>query len=763
MVALSIGNSLIDSRQSKPQVHFRGLIDINLVVPGQTFRRRTLSSKLLRVILLFLGLAAISTFAYNPRSSAAGAHGADANRHTLPPGEPSWAGDFARGTQVMDENFLTMNGALDPHINFTRASSATFVGDDGLIHGAAPDRPRFDYDPANLTLNGLLLEQGTTNQQLDSSLNIFPGGIYRWYGSQAGLTFDSALAPDGSTTAATMTDNSVKGPHEIHYVNGAFPIGLNPNIPFYAWPAGGPQTETCSMFFKAGSLSFARLALYENASGSGVAVDIDLQRGSLANGGTIGSGATYLASSIKAYGTEVYRVSVSGIIPNPHNLSCVPITEDAVGEVAYAGGNGTIFVWGADLENNSMPSSYLYTASVPNLQLDSNNFANWNTGAGSSSCGNGFACNSVLAVNSALAPDGSLTAARLADDAHYGNHLTNHPFGLGGLAVMATHGQYYATVTCSEFMKAGTQKYAQLQCGTEGSSFVNGEVNSGISIDVDLEDGTIANGGIYGVTGSDQTTYLGSSIETLPNSQFPEAPSGWYRVSVTGIIIVEADVHIQSLVANGLGGIFYTGDGSSIFIWGPQVEQHETPTLSDYVQVGEIPVGTARRAPEIATQPLFDHPSISEASSSEVTASFPAGISWIVSGITAPGTAGTQVAAELDDGTAQNRIVLQRTTDGHLHFLIAAAGRTKATLDLGSVANSTAFRAGLSAIQGFAAASLNGSLIARAGCSLPASLTTARYGSDTGGDYWNGWLRQSEVWSSRMSNTQLQTEAGRAP
>jgi hypothetical protein len=306
-----------------------------------------------------------------------------------------------------------------------------------------------------------------------------------------------------------------------------------------------------------------------------------------------------------------------------------------------------------------------------------------------------------------------------------------------------------------------------LQCGTEGSSFVNGEVNSGISVDIDLENGTIANGGTYGVAGSDQTTYLGSSIEALPNSQFPDAPLGWYRISVTGIIIVEADVHIQSLVANALGSIFYTGTGSTIFIWGPQVEQHETPTLSGYVSVGEIPVGTTWRAPEIATQPLSDRPaqgrSIGEASSSEAAANLAAGISWIVSGITAPGIAGTQVAAELDDGAAQNRIVLQRTTDGHLQFLIAAAGRPEATLDLGALPNSTAFRAGLSAIHGFAAASLDGGSIVNAGCSLSASLTTARYGSDRLGDYWNGWLRQSEVWFSRMSDNQLQTETSKAP
>jgi hypothetical protein len=720
-----------------------------------------------RFIFLALRLFVASSFTYRAHPAAATALSIDQKSNAFLQEKSSPRTDPTQNTPVLDENFLAMAGKLDPQITFSRASSATFVGRNGLIQRAAVNVPRFDYDPTTLGLNGLLLEQGSTNQQLDSSFNIFPGGLYRWYGSQALLTFESALAPDGSTSAATITDNSVSGPHEIHYANGVFPNGLNPKIPFYAWPEGGPQVETCSMFFKAGTLSFARLALYENATESGVAVDIDLHTGTLANGGTIGSSATYLGSSIKAYSNGIYRVSVSGIIPDPHNLSCDPLTEDSMGDHSYAGGGGTIFIWGADLENSSMPSSYLYTASVPNLQLDSNDFSNWDSGEGTNGCGNGFACNSLLTTNAAVAPDGSLTAAQLADDAHDGNHLTNHPFGLGGLAVMATVGEYYAIVTCSEFFKEGTQRYAQLQCGTEGSSFVNGEVNSGVLVDIDLQNGTIANGGTYGVSGTDQTAYLGSSIEALPNSQFPNAPAGWYRVSVTGTVIVEADVHLQSLLANSLGTISYIGTGSSIFIWGPQVEQHQTATLSDYVPVGQISVGATTRAPEVATQSLIDHPSRDrterEAPSVEVPPNLARGISWIVSGITAPGTSASQVAAELDDGSAYNRIALQRTLDSHLEFLIVSGGVKQSTLDLGAVANSTPFRAGFSAIDGFAAASLDGHSIVNGKGHLPASLTTVRYGSDTLGSYWNGWLRQTEVWTSRMSNTQLQAEAAKTP
>ncbi len=351
-----------------------------------------------------------------------------------------------------------MDGVLDPRISFSRSSPATFVGRNGFIQTAGANNPRFDYDPKTLALNGLLLEQGSTNQQLDSSFDIFPGGIFRWYAIGALLTFDSTIAPDGTITAATITNNAEDTTHSVHYVNGVFPVGINPKIPLYAWPIGGPQIETCSMFFKAGTLGFAQLQLYENSSGSGVSVDIDLRSGKLANAGTTGLGSTYLGSTLSTYTNGVYRASVSGIIPDPHNLSCSPVTEDSLGTVSYAGSGGTISVWGADIENNEFPTSYLYTASARNLQLDSNDFANWNSGGGDTTgCGNGVQCNSTLTVDAATAPDGTITGAQLADDGTYGNHLSNHSFGLGGPAVMATVGQHYATVTCSEFFQAGTE------------------------------------------------------------------------------------------------------------------------------------------------------------------------------------------------------------------------------------------------------------------------------------------------------------------
>ena len=47
---------------------------------------------------------------------------------------------------------------------------------------------------------------------------------------------------------------------------------------------------------------------------------------------------------------------------------------------------------------------------------------------------------------------------------------------------------------------------------------------------------------------------------------------------------------------------------------------------------------------------------------------------------------------------------------------------------------------------------------------MPAILTTARYGSDTSGNFWDGWLRQSTIWApTRLSNARLRAAAAQAP
>jgi hypothetical protein len=66
-------------------------------------------------------------------------------------------------------DFLT--GTLDSRITFTRSSTATFVGSNGLIQSAAINVPRFDYDPVTLAPRGLLIEGQRANLLLNSNIS----------------------------------------------------------------------------------------------------------------------------------------------------------------------------------------------------------------------------------------------------------------------------------------------------------------------------------------------------------------------------------------------------------------------------------------------------------------------------------------------------------------------------------------------------------------------------------------------------------------
>ena len=62
-----------------------------------------------------------------------------------------------------------LNRTFSELLDFTRATTATFVGSNGLIQTAAIDAPRFAHDPVTLEGQGLLVEGARTNLLLNSA------------------------------------------------------------------------------------------------------------------------------------------------------------------------------------------------------------------------------------------------------------------------------------------------------------------------------------------------------------------------------------------------------------------------------------------------------------------------------------------------------------------------------------------------------------------------------------------------------------------
>ena len=105
-------------------------------------------------------------------------------------------------TLALDLNFLF--GSLDPRITFTRASTATYFGSDGLMKTAAVGVPRFDYDPVTLQPKGLLIEGPRTNLLLQS------GAIKTAPWTTIGAITSTEIpngAPDGLSNAYLFNDS----------------------------------------------------------------------------------------------------------------------------------------------------------------------------------------------------------------------------------------------------------------------------------------------------------------------------------------------------------------------------------------------------------------------------------------------------------------------------------------------------------------------------------------------------------------------------
>ena len=99
---------------------------------------------------------------------------------------------------------------LDPRITFTRTTTGTYVGSDGLIKTAGINEARFDHDPDTGESLGLLIEESRTNV-ITNSTNITSGSNLL----PSNLTITAVtniVAPDGTTNGVgryTCTGSAV--------------------------------------------------------------------------------------------------------------------------------------------------------------------------------------------------------------------------------------------------------------------------------------------------------------------------------------------------------------------------------------------------------------------------------------------------------------------------------------------------------------------------------------------------------------------------
>lgn len=216
-------------------------------------------------------------------------------------------------------------------VNFTRATEATYTDIYGIVQTAAADEPRFEK-------RGLLIEAGSTNNFLYSE----GFGNSVWIKTRASTQSNVATAPDGTLTAGKILENTTAA--ASHHISQAVTT-----------VAG--KTYTMSVYVKPAGRSWIRFFFPTESFGSAITTEYDIENGVV---GTINPEAD-------AYGVEEladgwYRVFATHTATLSDTANWRIQLMDQENNQAYDGdGVSGIYMWGAQVEQLSIRSSYIRT------------------------------------------------------------------------------------------------------------------------------------------------------------------------------------------------------------------------------------------------------------------------------------------------------------------------------------------------------------------------------------------------------------------
>ena len=244
--------------------------------------------------------------------------------------------DLAGALPSLDLQFANQK-VLDSRVTFTRASSGTYVGSDGVIRTAAVDAPRFDHNPTTGESLGLLVEEQRTNlfvrsQEIDNA---------SWLKIRSTATDNNTAAPDGTQTAEKVIASiDINTTHFVRQ-DVAVTSGTAYTQTIYAKAA---EYNQLYMSFDADNSAFAGGSVIFTLTGLGSA--------------GVASG-TLLSLSIQPLPNGWYRCQISATA-TATATAVIRIYLVAGGTTGFTG-NGTsgIYLWGAQLETGSFPTSYI--------------------------------------------------------------------------------------------------------------------------------------------------------------------------------------------------------------------------------------------------------------------------------------------------------------------------------------------------------------------------------------------------------------------
>jgi hypothetical protein len=232
----------------------------------------------------------------------------------------------------------TLTARKGPTPVFTRGSTGTFVGSNGLIQSAAINTPRFDHTAAGVC-RGLLIEESRTNLCLQSE----DMNSATWGKVNGTISNNFGTSPDGTTNADKFVEDSASSGKYFRQAN----LITIANSTVYTW----------SVYAKADGRNFCSVQ-GDTSSGFLGTASFDLLNGTV---GAVTAGTT---ATIQSVGSGWYRLAVTststGTGVRPGFLLRTNATGTATQSYQGDGVSGVLF-WGAQLEAGSFATSYIPT------------------------------------------------------------------------------------------------------------------------------------------------------------------------------------------------------------------------------------------------------------------------------------------------------------------------------------------------------------------------------------------------------------------
>jgi hypothetical protein len=351
------------------------------------------------------------------------------------------------------------------------------------------------------------------------------------------ISYSESFDVGWSTSRITVYENLVDGPFPGGQADGVVPF-IGPGAAYLsATPTGTGQTF--SVYVKPNGVDW----LFLSGPISSDNVWFDLQNVAVGTKQPNVKGA-----SIQSIGNGWLLLQMTSTSSGSSGVGISLADADNTSTVTGDGISG-LYLWGASFTATEYPVEYTTTR---NLLTDSQDFerSTWVKSA------------ATIDNDVAQAPDGTITADRITDDATFGVH------NLKSVPSVTPTGK---TVTFSAYVKAQTAQAVRLNLQTTGANY------SQASFDLQNEVTVSSTGGDHSASSS--------SILSVGN--------GWFRISLTSTLGADtswgsygAQIRTEDPYLNHV----YSGTGKTLLIWAAQLEPGTTAT--DYVRTVDV-VGKA--------------------------------------------------------------------------------------------------------------------------------------------------------------------------